>query len=79
MDTVAIHLYDLRKTGYIERDEVPSLPYKIDLTMDRYLLDHHLSFSKLFPALYFCFCVGGTFHVNFAEWGSDLHQKQLQL
>jgi hypothetical protein len=39
MDTVAFHLYDLRKTGYIERDEVPSLPYKIDLTMDRYLLD----------------------------------------
>ena len=55
MDTVAFHLYDLRKTGYIERDEVPSLPYKIDLTMDRDLLDHHFSFSKLFPALYFNF------------------------
>jgi hypothetical protein len=39
MDTVAFHLYDLRKTSYIEWDEVPLLLYKIDLTMDRFMLD----------------------------------------
>jgi hypothetical protein len=39
MDTIAIHFYDLQNNGYIERDKVPLLPYKIDLTMDRYFSD----------------------------------------
>ena len=58
MDTVAFHLYDLRKTGYIERDEVPSLPCTLYFTMDHCLLDNHPSFSyKLFLLTVFCLFV----------------------
>jgi serine/threonine-protein phosphatase 2B regulatory subunit len=65
MDTVAFHLYDLRKTGYIERDEVPSLPCKLDFTMDHYLLDNHPSFSyKFFLLTLFFFLCGWNFQVK---------------